>query len=176
MGGSGFYFRCSHLTARQLRPRKYRPTQVPYLHPHNDALRGFSAGNLDPELAERLAQARSSALAAKRLVVKSGNRIIVLLRDKVEWVEGEREYVRLHVGRESHLVRQTMNAIEQMLAPFGFVRVHRSTIVNLDYVKEMTPLESGDYEIAMRDSSKLRMSRKYRACLQNLLYSTSSTL
>jgi len=135
----------------------------------NDALRGFSAGNLDPELAERLAQARSSALAAKRLVVKSGNRIIVLLREKVEWVEGEREYVRLHVGRESHLVRQTMNAIEQMLAPFGFVRVHRSTIVNLDYVKEMTPLESGDYEISMRDSSKLRMSRKYRACLQNLL-------
>jgi two-component system LytT family response regulator len=134
-----------------------------------EALRGLSAGTLDPEFADRMAQARSSALAAKRLVVKSGNRIIVLLRDKVEWVEGEREYVRLHIGRESHLVRQTMTTIEQMLSPYGFVRVHRSTIVNLDFVKEMAPLESGDYEITMRDSNKLRMSRKYRACLQTLL-------
>src|SRR4051812_34018182 len=136
----------------------------------NEALRGASLANVDPDVAERLlAQARSSAFAAKRLVVKSGNRMIVLIREKIEWVEGEREYVRLHVGRESHLIRQTMNAIEQVLNPFGFVRVHRSTIVNLDFVKEMMPLESGDYEVTMRDSKKLRMSRKYRACLQSLL-------
>jgi two-component system, LytTR family, response regulator len=134
-----------------------------------EGLRSLAFLAADPEIAERFAQARSSALAAKRLVVKSGNRMIVLLREKIEWVEGEREYVRLHVGRESHLVRQTMHAMEQVLTPFGFVRVHRSIIVNLDFVKEMVPLESGDYEITMRDSKKLRMSRKYRACLQSLL-------
>jgi two-component system, LytTR family, response regulator len=135
----------------------------------SDELRSLAFLVADPEIAERLAQARSIALAAKRLVVKSGSRMIVLVREKIEWVEGEREYVRLHVGRESYLVRQTMNAVEQILTPFGFVRVHRSTIVNLDFVREMMPLESGDYEITMRDAKKLRMSRKYRACLQTLL-------
>jgi len=134
-----------------------------------EAFQRFSFTDIDPVLAERLAQIKSGTPAGKRLVVKSGNRMVVLMRDKIERVEGEREYVRLHIGKESHLVRQTMNAIERMLSPYGFVRVHRSIIVNLDFVKQMVPMDSGDYEITMRDSSKLRMSRKYRACLLGLL-------
>ena len=135
-----------------------------------DGLRSLAFLAADPEIAERFAQARSSALAAKRLVVKSGNRMIVLLREKIECVEGEREYVRLHVGRESHLVRQTMHAMERVLSPFGFVRVHRSIIVNLDFVKAMQPLPSGEYDIAMRDGTQLRLSRGYRSRLLELLH------
>jgi len=107
--------------------------------------------------------------ANRRLVVKSGTKMIVLLRDKVEWVEGEREYVRLHLGRDSYLVRQTMNAMEQALGRPNFIRVHRSTIVNLDHVREMRPLDCGDYEITMCDSTKLKLSRNHRHRLQQLL-------
>jgi two-component system LytT family response regulator len=107
-------------------------------------------------------------MTGRRLVVKSGTRMVVLQRHKIEWVEGEREYVRLHVGRESHLVRQTMNLMEQVLGN-SFIRVHRSTIVNLDFVREMRPLECGDYEITMRDGRRLKLSRNHRSCLQELL-------
>jgi len=124
----------------------------------------------DEALAAQVTEAlRRRESAGRRLVVKSGTKMIVLRRDKVEWVEGEREYVRLHVGRESYLVRETMNAMERALGPANFIRVHRSTIVNLDHVREMKPLDCGDYEITMRDSTKLKLSRNHRARLLQLL-------
>src|SRR3954453_3218565 len=84
-----------------------------------------------------------------RLVIKTGTRRIFLSPEKVEWVEAERDYMRLHVGRESHLVRETMQEMERLFDPQRFVRVHRSTIVNLEFVGQMETLYSGDYRILM---------------------------
>src|ERR1043166_671502 len=79
-----------------------------------------------------------------RLVIKAGTRRIFLQPEKIEWIEAERDYMRLHIGRDSHLVRETMQQMEKLLDPQRFIRVHRSTIVNLEFVREMQPLYSGD--------------------------------
>jgi two-component system, LytTR family, response regulator len=124
----------------------------------------------EAEIKEQLLRAiRAKNLPSQRLVIKSGSRMLFLHPEKIEWVEAEKDYVRLHVGKENHLVRETMNDIEKKLESDRFVRVHRSTIVNLDYVKEMQPLPSGEYDIAMRDGTQLRLSRGYRARLMDLL-------
>jgi DNA-binding LytR/AlgR family response regulator len=124
----------------------------------------------EAEIKEQLLRAiRAKNLPSQRLVIKSGSRMLFLHPEKIEWVEAEKDYVRLHVGKETHLVRETMNDIEKKLESDRFVRVHRSTIVNLDYVKEMQPLPSGEYDIAMRDGTQLRLSRGYRARLMDLL-------
>jgi DNA-binding LytR/AlgR family response regulator len=124
----------------------------------------------EAELKERLVRAlRAKNAPSQRLVIKSGPRMLFLHPEKIEWVEAEKDYVRLHVGKESHLVRETMNSFEKKLKSDRFVRVHRSTIVNLDYVKEMQPLPSGEYDISMRDGTQLRLSRGYRSRLLELL-------
>jgi two-component system LytT family response regulator len=104
-----------------------------------------------------------------RLVIKTGTRRIFLQPEKIEWIEAERDYMRLHIGRESHLVRETMQQMEKLLDPQRFIRVHRSTIVNLEFVREMQPLYSGDYKITLRDGTELSSSRAYRAQLRPLL-------
>src|SRR5689334_17667814 len=107
-------------------------------------------------LKERLLQAlRGQNPLSQRLVIKSGARMLFLQPEKIEWVEAEKDYVRLHVAKETHLVRETMNSFEKKLESRQFVRVHRSTIVNLDFVKEMKPLPSGEYDIVMRDGTPL---------------------
>ena len=121
-------------------------------------------------LKERLLRVlRKRSLPSQRLVIKSGARMLFLHPERIEWVEAEKDYVRLHIGKESHLVRETMNSFEQKLETDQFVRVHRSTIVNLDFVKEMKPLPSGEYDIVMRDGTQLRLSRGYRPRLLDLL-------
>ena len=104
-----------------------------------------------------------------RLVVKSGRKTLLLQPEQIEWVEAERDYVRLHQGSESFLVRSSMNRLSELLDPRDFMRVHRSTLVNLNHVSEMRALNSGDYEILLDNKTRLLMSRGYRGALQQLL-------
>jgi two-component system, LytTR family, response regulator len=87
----------------------------------------------------------------------------------IEWVEAQGDYVKLHIGKESHMLRETMSAASERLDPTRFVRIHRSRIVNLDYIREIRPLWGGDYSVLMRDGTELTMSRTYRASLQTAL-------
>lgn len=138
---------------------------------HNEREDAAAPGQVTESiLKERLLQAlKSQNGLSQRLVIKSGARMLFLQPEKIEWVEAEKDYVRLHVGKENHLVRETMNSFEKKLESRYFVRVHRSTIVNLDFVKEMKPLPSGEYDIMMRDGTPLRLSRGYRTRLLDLL-------
>jgi two-component system LytT family response regulator len=78
-------------------------------------------------------------------------------------------YVRLQVGRDSHLMRETITGMEAKLDPDRFMRIHRSTIVNLDRVKEVHPWAKGEYVVIMRDGTRLIMSRRYRERLNERL-------
>jgi two-component system LytT family response regulator len=104
-----------------------------------------------------------------RIVVKSGNRTLFLRPEQIEWIEAEKDHVRFHQGTESFLVRSSMSALSRLLDPSSFMRVHRSTLVNLDHVREMRPLNSGDYEILMNNDVRLTLSRGYRTVLQRIL-------
>ena len=87
----------------------------------------------------------------------------------IDWVEAYGNYARLHVGTRAHLIRETMGNLERALDPAGFARIHRSTIVNLDRIKEMQPWFSGEYVVLLTDGTKLKLSRWYRERLEQRL-------
>lgn len=98
----------------------------------------------------------------ERLVIKTGGRIYLVKSDDIDWVEAEGNYVRLHVGAAAHLLRETMTNLEQKLDPARFVRIHRSTLVNLERIHELQPWFRGDYVVILKDGQKLTLSRGYR--------------
>lgn len=103
-----------------------------------------------------------------RLVVKSHGRVFFLKADEIDWIEAAGNYVKLHSGREAHMIRETMNGIEGKLDPQKFIRIHRSTVVNIDRIKELHPMFSGDYSVILRDDTELSLSRNYRDRFQGL--------
>jgi two-component system LytT family response regulator len=105
---------------------------------------------------------------AERFIVKSNGHMFFIKTDDIHWIEAEGNYVRLHSGKESHLLRETISALESQLDPKKFMRVHRSTIVNLDCVKELQSWFHGDYRIIMRGGKELMLSRSYRDRLSGL--------
>lgn len=120
----------------------------------------------EPELRERLASLLGDferrIRYAERLMVKSAGRVVFLRVDEIDWVEAAGSYVRLHVGREGHLLHEGIAALMTRLDPSRFARVHRSTIVNLDRVRELQPWFHGDAIAILRDGTRLQVSRTYR--------------
>jgi two-component system, LytTR family, response regulator len=110
---------------------------------------------------------------AERLVIKSAGRIFFLSVDEIDWIEAADNYVRLHVGRDAHLLRETMSNLEKRLDPEQFIRVHRSRIVNTQRVKELRPLFRGEYDITLKDGTRLETGRGYRDRMQRLLTESS---
>lgn len=104
-----------------------------------------------------------------RIVFKSRGRILFLPVSDIRWISAEENYVRICTGNETHLLRDTMNAMEQRLDPHSFLRVHRSAIVNLHYVKEVRTESHGDFMVHLINGQKLAMSRSYHARLGDLL-------
>jgi two-component system LytT family response regulator len=105
----------------------------------------------------------------ERIVVKSSGRLFFLRADEIDWVEAAGNYVKLHVGAEAHLMRETMTAIEQRLSPETFFRIHRSHIVNLERIKELQPWFNGEYVVMLQNGTQLTLSRGYRDKLQERL-------
>jgi len=103
-----------------------------------------------------------------RMVVRSSGRVIFLRVPEIDWVEAAGDYVTLHVGKKEWLMRETIGCIENKLEPRGFARIHRSTIVNLERVSEMQPLDNGEYRVLLRDGTELKLSRSYRNALSRL--------
>ncbi|MBI4750036.1 MAG: LytTR family transcriptional regulator DNA-binding domain-containing protein [Acidobacteria bacterium] len=105
----------------------------------------------------------------KRLAVKTSGRTIFLMIDEIDWIETAGNYLELHVGKDVHLIRERMNQLETRLDPTRFVRIHRTTIVNLDRIKELQPLFNGDQTVILRNGNQLTLSRTYRDRLLALM-------
>jgi two-component system LytT family response regulator len=99
------------------------------------------------------------------LLRKDGRSYFLRVRD-IEWIESSRNNVRLHAGSEVHVLQETTSGIEVKLDPKRFMRIHRSTIVNIERIKEMHPWFNGDYSVTMRDGTQLTMSQTYREKLK----------
>src|SRR4029453_8088758 len=104
-----------------------------------------------------------------RLMIKAGGRISFLATDEIKWIEADDKYVRLHAGKISPMVRQTLTAMETQLDPKKFRRIHRSAIVNVKRIKELQPLFNGEHSILLEDGTKLTLSRNYKDKLFELL-------
>jgi two-component system LytT family response regulator len=84
-------------------------------------------------------------------------------------VEAAANYVRLNVGKESYLFRETISRTSERLNPNHFIRIHRSTIVNVRKIKELIPVNSGEYIVVLKTGKELSCSRGYRAALQRVV-------
>jgi hypothetical protein len=126
-------------------------------------------GAVNRELAALLADLKSRPKPLDRLVIKAGGRVFFLRVDEIDWIEAAANYVKLRAGKETHLLRETINGLAAKLDPDKFLRIHRSIIVNLERVKEMQPWFHGDYVIIMQDGAQLTSSRNYREQLRKLL-------
>jgi two-component system, LytTR family, response regulator len=130
----------------------------------------------DPELTKRLlsllADAKPTPQPDQRLVIKAGGKVVFLDVDEIEWIEAAANYVRLHAGKESYLLRGSIGRIAESLDPARFVRIHRSTIVNVRKIRELQPCNSGEFMVILRNGKELSGSRGYRPLLQNLIEKT----
>ncbi len=127
------------------------------------------ASGVNQQLVALLADLKAKPKMLERLVIKSGGRVFFLRAEEIDWIEAAANYVQLHVGQESHLLRETINSLAARLDPDKFLRIHRSIIVNIERIKELHPWFHGKYAIVMRDGTQLTSSRGYREHLQKLL-------
>lgn len=134
------------------------------------AVQAQRSGEVNERLLALLRDLRTAPTGrTERLVVKSAGRLFFLRTDEIDWIESSGNYVCLHVGSESHLLRETMSSLEARLDPTSFIRIHRTAIVNVDRIKELQPLFHGEYEVVLRSGARLTLSRSYRDRLQCLL-------
>ena len=134
-----------------------------------DRIQRQQTGELSRQISELLADLRSGPQHPGRLAVKSGSKVLFLKMEAIDWVEAADNYVNLHVGNESHLHRETMSALEGRLPADKFMRISRSTIVNIDRIKELQPLFHGEYAVILRTGTRLTLSRSHRGKLNRLL-------
>ena len=104
-----------------------------------------------------------------RLVIKTKGRIVFLNLEEIDWVEAAANYVRLNSGKESYLFRETISRTSERLNPNHFIRIHRSVIVNVRKIKELIPVNSGEYIVVLKSGKELSCSRGYRTNVQHLI-------
>jgi len=126
---------------------------------------------MSPRLMALLEDLRSTRWIERRFVLRTGGRISFLKAGEVDWIEAAGNYLRLHAGKEAHLIRETMKGIEERLEPGMFVRIHRSVIVNVERIAELEPAFHGEYWVVLRDGTRLASSRSYSAGLKALVRS-----
>lgn len=107
-------------------------------------------------------QADTAPSDQTRFAIKSGGSVYFLDFAEIDWIEAANNFVRFHASGKRHLLRATMASVERRLDPAAFARIHRSTIVRLDRVRQLKPQEHGDYLVVLRDGTELRMSRRRR--------------
>lgn len=118
--------------------------------------------DFDSRVRAMLEDIKTGSKYVKRLTIKLTGRTILLPTDEIDWIETHGNYLKIYAGRESHLIRGTMQALETKLDPEKFVRVHRSAIVNVEKIKEMYPRSNGDQDLVLRNGQQLMLSRSYR--------------
>jgi two-component system, LytTR family, response regulator len=155
------------------------------------ALRAFEAGALDYLLKpfddarfhralarakEKLAHyAPTQRRSISRIVVKSRNQTLFLNVSDIDWIEAASYYACIHVGTATHILRRTLQELEQDLDAGTFARIHRSIIVNLQRVRGLELQENGEYEVVLDSAVRLRLSRRYRKRIQDRLTEMSNS-
>jgi two-component system LytT family response regulator len=117
----------------------------------------------------KVAISPSKGPAVDRLPIKVNGRIMVIRVADIDWLEADGDYVSVHVGGKTWLMRETIAAVELRLALSGFVRIHRSTLVNAERVKELQPQDKGEYTVILNDGTELKLTRNYRTSVERLV-------
>jgi two-component system LytT family response regulator len=134
-----------------------------------ERIRTESKGEVNTRTLALLEELRARTTHLERLIVKTGGRVFFIKADDIDWLEAEGKYVRLHVGKETHLLREAISSLESRLDPKKFLRIHRSHIVNIERIQELEAWFHNEYRVLLRDGTKLMMSRSCRKRLGELL-------
>ena len=132
-------------------------------------LAGREAGEMRDRLVSLVRDMSEAPQFISRLAVESGNRLLFLKVPEIDWIQAAGNYLELHVGPQTYLLRGRISGLEKRLSPDQFFRIHRSTIVNLDRIKEFKPLFKGEGLIVLKDGVQLPASRSCSHKLQGLL-------
>jgi two-component system LytT family response regulator len=137
------------------------------------------SGIRDESLIRRMAEAAATLPPSQeagpkqapvdRLPVKSNGKVIAVRVADIDWVEADDDYVLLHAGEKSWMLRETIANLEVRLATCGFVRIQRSALVNADRVRELRPYSKGEYGVLLLNGKELRLTRTYRAAIERLV-------
>lgn len=119
-------------------------------------------GSLNQKIMELLGETNHAPQPKERIMVKSAGRISFLKTDEIDWIEAQGDYVRLYAQGRKFLIREKIGEMEQQFAGERFIRIHRSTIVNVERIKEMQPLFYGEYAVILNDGTRLTLSRSFR--------------
>lgn len=129
----------------------------------NRARQQIEAGNEHSAVIQRLlAEVHKGKKYLQRIMVKKGPRFFFVKTQNILYISAEEKYVKLHTAEGSHLIRETMGRMEERLDPSVFARIHRSTIVNLDFIAEIQPWSHGDSIVILKSGEKLTLSRRFR--------------
>ena len=112
---------------------------------------------------------QAKAGASTRIPIRRDGSIQFVNAADIDWIDAAGDAVRLHVGKTEHSIRKSMGEMTAMLDPAQFLRIHRSTIVNVERVRELQPWFHGEYVVVLRDGTRLKLSRGYRETLAKLL-------
>ncbi|MEW6211688.1 MAG: LytTR family DNA-binding domain-containing protein [Acidobacteriota bacterium] len=123
-------------------------------------------GRLSLALLEEL---RSRSHVLDRLAIKSSGQVFFIRVEEIDWIEAEGKYIRLHCGKQSHLLREAISGIESRLDPRRFARIHRCVIVNIDRIERLESWFNNEYRVVMKTGDHLTLSRSYRKRLSELL-------
>jgi len=105
----------------------------------------------------------------ERISFKDGSKVVVLNADDIEWIDAAGDYMCIHAGGKTHIIRETMKTLQQRLDPSRFQRVHRSAIVNVGKVKELHPHSNGEYFLILENGNELKLSRSYKDVVARFL-------
>lgn len=130
------------------------------------SIRQHKQRTLDGKVQDLLRAVNSDREPISRLLIKTSSRFFFIKTDDIEWIESAGNYVRVHSGGKSYLIRDTMLNMEEKLDPDTFFRIHRSTIVNVDKISELEQWFHGDYKVTLQNGEKLTLSRNYKDLLQ----------
>jgi two-component system LytT family response regulator len=137
--------------------------------------RGELARERDSQLGRKVAglvagvEPKRRAGPADRYALRLKGRTVIVRHAEIDWIEAQGDYVRIHSGAKSWLVRDTMGAVERDLGSPRFLRIHRSAIVNADRVQEVRTFDGGDGRVVLRDGTELPLGRRHRQAVERLL-------
>jgi len=125
-------------------------------------IRAAAGGDFTAQIRDLIQELRPQARYLERVIVKTSGTVFFLKTDEIDWISAEENYVRLHCGKASHLLREKISNLEAQLDPARFQRIHRSSIVNIDRIQKLHPHSHGDYQVVLHDGTELILSRQYR--------------
>lgn len=142
-----------------------------------EAIRRRSSDQMNARLSQLLDFLQKDRLNAtppaekpgERILIKSSGEIFFLKADEIDWIEAEGDYMKFHVSGRAYLMRETMARLEARLDSKRFIRIHRSTIVNIDRLRKLSPSFAGEYAVILNDGTKLKLSRGYHERIASLL-------